>query len=66
SIIIKNKSSMNMPKPYNFREFFTLVDNPTNKSNAKAVCKFCTLKNGGIQAAALKHECFTTNKANLC
>src|ERR1700756_2676093 len=55
-----------MPKPHNFREFFALVDNSTNKTNAKAVCKFCALKNGGIQAAALKSECFTTNKGNLC
>ncbi|CAG8833124.1 19203_t:CDS:1, partial [Racocetra persica] len=43
-----------MPKPHNFREFFTLVDNPTNKTNAKAVCKFCILKNGRIQVVASK------------
>ncbi|CAG8742325.1 11271_t:CDS:2 [Dentiscutata erythropus] len=54
-----------MLKPHNFREFFVLVDNPINKTNTKAVYKFCALKNGGIQAAASKSECFTTNKGNL-
>ncbi|CAG8544456.1 4713_t:CDS:2 [Racocetra persica] len=55
-----------MPDPYNFREFFTLIQNPNNKSNAKAVCNFCSLKNGGTQAAALIPEYYTTNKAILC
>jgi hypothetical protein len=55
-----------MPEPHNFREFFNLVNHPNNKSNAKAVCIFCSSKNGGVQAAALIPGCFTTNKANLC
>ena len=49
-----------------FEIFFNLVPNPNNKSNAKAVCIFCSSKNGGVQAAALIPECCTTNKANLC
>src|ERR1043166_3740410 len=52
--------------PHNYREFFSLVPNPNNKSNAKAVCVFCSSKNGGVQAAALIPGCFTTNKAILC
>ena len=55
-----------MPEPHNFRDFFNLVNHPNNKSNAKAVCIFCSSKNGGVQAAALIPGCFTTNKANLC
>ena len=55
-----------MPTPHKFRNFFTLVSNPNNKSNGKAVCIFCSSKNGGVQAAALIPSCFTTNKANLC
>ncbi|CAG8734369.1 2251_t:CDS:2, partial [Funneliformis caledonium] len=55
-----------MPTPHKFRNFFSLVPNPNNKSNAKAVCIFCSSKNGGVQAAALISGCFTTNKANLC
>jgi hypothetical protein len=55
-----------MPTPHKFRNFFSLVPNPSNKSNAKAVCIFCSSKNGGVQAAALIPGCFTTNKANLC
>ena len=55
-----------MPEPHKFREFFTLVANPNNKTNAKAVCIFCSSKNGGVQAAALLPGCYTTNKANLC
>ncbi|CAG8799864.1 28024_t:CDS:1, partial [Dentiscutata erythropus] len=55
-----------MPKPHNFREFFTLVDNPTNKTNAKAVCNFCALKNDRTLVAALIPECYMTNKAILC
>ena len=55
-----------MPTPHKFRSFFSLVPNPSNKSNAKAVCIFCSSKNGGVHAAALIPGCFTTNKANLC
>ena len=55
-----------MPKPHKFWEFFTLVTNPNNKSNAKAVCNYCSAKHGGVQAAALIFECSATNKANLC
>ncbi|CAG8523347.1 12144_t:CDS:2, partial [Racocetra fulgida] len=54
-----------MPKPYNFREFFTLVDNPTNKTNAKAVCNFCALKNGGIQVAKLKPDYSDSDENDL-
>ena len=55
-----------MPTPHKFRNFFHLVPNPSNKSNAKAVCIFCSSKNGGVQSAALISRCYTTNKANLC
>jgi hypothetical protein len=55
-----------MPIPHKFQNFFSLVPNPNNKSNAKAVCIFCSSKNGGVQAAALISGCYTTNKANLC
>ncbi len=59
-------STAKMPILHKFRNFFSLVPNPNNKSNAKAVCTFCSSKNGGVQAAALIPECYTTNKANLC
>lgn len=55
-----------MPEPHKFREFFTLIANPNNKSNAKAVCNYCSAKHGGVQAAALISGCSVTNKANLC
>ena len=55
-----------MPTPHKFQNFFSLVPNPNNKSNAKAVCIFCSSKNGGVQAVALILGCYTTNKANLC
>jgi len=55
-----------MLTPHKFRNFFSLVPNPNNKSNAKVVCIFCSSKNGGVQAVALIPGCFTTNKANLC
>ncbi|CAB4419957.1 unnamed protein product [Rhizophagus irregularis] len=55
-----------MPEPYKFREFFMLIANPNNKSNAKAVCNYCSAKYGGVQAAALISGCSVTNKANLC
>ena len=54
-----------MPTPHSFRNFFSLVPHPNNKSNAKAVCIFCNSKNGGVQVAALIPGCYTTNKANL-
>jgi hypothetical protein len=55
-----------MPNPHNYREFFFLVKNPNNTTNAKAVCKYCSQNNGGVQIAASIPGCFTTNKANLC
>ncbi|CAB5381510.1 unnamed protein product [Rhizophagus irregularis] len=55
-----------MPESHKFREFFTLIANPNNKSNAKAVCNYCSAKHGGVQAAALISGCSVTNKANLC
>ncbi len=47
-----------MPTPHKFQNFFSLVPNPNNKSNAKAVCIFCSSKNGGVQAAALIPGCY--------
>ncbi|CAJ0752801.1 22775_t:CDS:2, partial [Entrophospora sp. SA101] len=55
-----------MLNPHCYREFFILINNPNNKTNARAVCKYCSEKNGGAQAAALIPGCYTTNKAILC
>ncbi|KAF0561098.1 hypothetical protein F8M41_000123 [Gigaspora margarita] len=55
-----------MPNLYNFQKFFTLNHNFNNKSNAKAVCRFCSLKHEGTQAAALISGCYITNKSILC
>ncbi|CAJ0842995.1 1313_t:CDS:1, partial [Entrophospora sp. SA101] len=54
-----------MLNPHCYREFFILINNPNNKTNARAVCKYCSEKNGGAQAAALIPGCYTTNKAIL-
>ena len=53
-------------KSYNFWEFFTLVKNDNNKSNAKAVCICCSQNVGGLAIAQVTPECFTSNKARLC
>jgi hypothetical protein len=53
-------------KSHNFREFFTLVKNDNNKSNAKAVCICCSQNVGGLAIAQVTPECFTSNKARLC
>ena len=55
-----------MPKSHNFREFFVLVKNDTNKSNAKAVCICCMQKVGGLTIAQVTSGCFTSNKTRLC
>jgi hypothetical protein len=62
----KQKKEKLRKQPHNFREFFTLVKNETNKSNAKAVCICCSNKNGGLQAAQNIPGCFTSNRARLC
>ena len=52
---------------HNFREFFILVKNDKNKSNAKAVCICCSQKiSGGLAVAQITPGCFTSNKARLC
>jgi hypothetical protein len=53
-------------QPHNFREFFNLVKNDNNKSNAKAVCICCSEKVGGLAIAQVTPGCFTSNKARLC
>jgi hypothetical protein len=53
-------------KSHNFREFFTLVKNDNNKSNAKAVCICCSQNVGGLAIAQVTPGCFTSNKARLC
>src|SRR5437763_1622013 len=53
-------------KSHNFREFFTLVKNDNNKSNAKAVCICCSQNIGGLAIAQVTTGCFTSNKARLC
>src|SRR4051794_15772083 len=55
-----------MLTPHKFQNFFNLIPNPNNKSNAKAVCIFCSSKNGSVHVTALIPECYTTNKVNLC
>ena len=54
----------NKKKNHNFWEFFVLVKNDTNKSNAKAVCICCMQKVGGLAIAQITSGCFTSNKAN--
>ena len=52
---------------HNFQEFFILVKNDNNKSNAKAVCICCSQKVvGGLAVAQVIPGCFTSNKARLC
>ncbi|CAB4419113.1 unnamed protein product [Rhizophagus irregularis] len=53
-------------KSHNFWEFFTLVKNDNNKSNAKAVCICCSQNVGGLAIAQVTPGCFTSNKARLC
>ncbi len=54
-------------RSHNFREFFILVKNDNNKSNAKAVCICCSQKtDGGLAVAQVTLGCFTSNKARLC
>jgi hypothetical protein len=31
-----------------------------------AVCNWCITKHGGLSAAQIKPECYTSNRANLC
>src|SRR4051794_41901037 len=53
-------------QPHNFREFFILIKNDVNKSNAKAVCICCSQKIGGLAVAQVTPGCYTSNKAKLC
>ncbi|CAG8817908.1 19537_t:CDS:2 [Gigaspora margarita] len=53
-------------KDHSFRNYFTLVKNNRNKSNAIAVCKFCAEEYGEVQAALLVEGAHTSNKRNLC
>ena len=42
---------MKQKKSHNFREFFILVKNNNNKSNAKAICIYCSQNVGGLAVA---------------
>ncbi|CAB4391235.1 unnamed protein product [Rhizophagus irregularis] len=55
-----------MKESHNFWEFFTLVKNDNNKSNAKAVCICCSQNVGGLAIAQVTPGCFTFNKTRLC
>ena len=55
----------NNSKGHSFRNYFTLVKNDRNKSNAIAVCNFCAAEYGGVQAALLISGASTTNKGGL-
>ncbi len=57
---------MKWKKSHNFQEFFILVKNDNNKSNAKAVCIYCSQNVRGLAIAQAKPKCFTSNKARLC
>jgi hypothetical protein len=55
------------PEPHNFRPYFTLIKNTKNKGNAIAICISCVNNcDGGLEAAKLRPECCTSNKAKLC
>ncbi len=62
----KMKISKKKKTTHNFCEFFILTKSDTNATNAKAVCIYCSNKNGGLQAAQLVHSYYITNKAKLC
>lgn len=54
-------------EPHFFRPYFILTKNTKNKGNAIAVCKSCIDNcDGGLEAAKLKPECYTSNRARLC
>ena len=53
-------------EPHKFRQFFTLVKNPNNATNALAVCNWCIRKYGSLRTAQSKPECTTANRAKLC
>ncbi|CAG8572020.1 17777_t:CDS:2 [Cetraspora pellucida] len=52
--------------PHNFRNYFTLIKNPNNPTNALAMCNWCIRKYGGLGITQLKPECCTVNRARLC
>ena len=65
-LFFNKKKTSTMPPPHNFRNYFTLTNNPNNPTNAIAVCNCCIRKYGGLGIAQLKPECCTVNRARLC
>src|SRR5260364_323166 len=51
---------------HNFRNYFTLLKNPNNPTNALAVCNWWIAKNGSLEVTKIKAECCTSNRGRLC
>src|SRR5260363_206917 len=57
---------MKNKKPHAFRQYFVLISNPNNATNALAVCSSCIKKYGTLEETRVRPECVTSNRANLC
>jgi hypothetical protein len=60
--LVTRSPERTIQKGHSFRNYFTLVKNVRNKSNATAVCNFCAAEYGGVQAALLISGASAANK----